>query len=118
MTKSTSTDNYSIYIEIEAGQGLSSVHLPQGLPDMCWLAPLVVEAFTLRCKMLGETGEFPQPDLICGYNRIIEYIAQCLMPLPLSAMEIARDVATNSIWLDIADAVAAHYTNDNWGDGY
>ncbi|MCL2689656.1 MAG: hypothetical protein FWE57_07405 [Chitinispirillia bacterium] len=116
MTKSTAMDNHSIYIEIEAGLGLSYVPAQFNLPDMCWLAPLVVQAFTLRCQMLGETGEFPQPDLIADYNRVIDYIAECLMPLPLKAMEIARQVATDSIWCDIADAVAVHYTGDNWYD--
>lgn len=109
MTKSTATGNYQIYIEIEADHGLSSIPLPSGLPDMCWLAPLVVEAFTLRCKMLGETGEFPQPELIDDYNHIIEYIAERLAPLPLNAMKIVEEVATKPIWFDIADAVAAQY---------
>jgi len=112
MTSSTAIDNYSIYIEIEADHGLSSIPLPPNLPDMCWLAPLIVEAFALRCQMLGETGELPQPDLIDDYNRIIEYISLRLMALPLSAMEIAKQVATDSIWLDIANAVAAYYKND------
>jgi len=109
MTKSTAIDCYQIYIEIEADRSLSSISQSSNLPDMCWLAPLVVKAFTLRCKMLGETGELPQPDLMNYYNHIIEYIADLLAPLPLCAMKITEEIAPKPIWFDIADAVAAHY---------
>ena len=107
MTKSTAADNCHIYIE--TGLSPLPVSQPPNLPDMCWLAPLVVRAFVLRTQMLGEDGEPPKPYLIDEYNGVIGYIAMRLVPLPLSAMEMARQVATDSIWIDIADAVAAHY---------
>jgi len=108
---STAVNNYHIYIEA-AGQDFSHISHPHGLPDMSWLAPLVVRAFFLRTQMFGENGEPPQLDLWDVYNDIIEEIAQQLMPLPLKAMEIAKQVATDSIWMDIADAVAAHYKSE------
>ena len=79
------------------------------MPDMRWLAPLVVEAFCLRSRISGKNGELLQAELIKDYEHIIEYIAKRLMALPLYAMKIAKEVATESIWFDIADAVAAHY---------
>ena len=79
------------------------------MQNMCWLAPLVVEAFGLRCRISGKNGELLQAELIKDYEYIIEYIAERLMALPLHAMKIVEEVATESMWLDIANAVAAHY---------
>lgn len=110
MTTSTAADNYCIYIETAATP--SHISKPLDLPDMSWLAPLVVRAFYMRSQMFGEDGEPPQLDLWDVYSDAIGDIAMRLMPLPLKAMEIAKQVATDSIWMDIADAVADYYTND------
>jgi len=81
-------------------------------PDMSWLAPLVVRAFFLRNQILGENGDPPMLDFAEDYSIAISDIARRLMPLPLSAMKIAKQVATDPIWIDISYAVAAHYKDD------
>jgi hypothetical protein len=79
------------------------------LQNMSWLVPLVVHAADLRGKMLGDTGEPPQPDLEDHYKNIIEGAAYRLMQLPNKREMAALTTPIDPVWIDIAYAMVAHY---------
>jgi hypothetical protein len=96
---STVVINGHKYIEIESG-----VYLP----DLNWLAPLVVQAFLLQSCILKEVGNPPLPELENDYKRLIDDIAKRLLLLPYAAIKIAKQLTPASIWIDIAKAIDAH----------